>query len=153
GTTATQTLVAGEAPLANVGAAAMTGAIAEGLDAVYIQATVNVPPLSMFTRPDLKVPDELRGARVGITRFGSSSDVVGRLLLPRWGLDPERDVAMLQLGGVAEASAAPQNGALDAAVLSDPNSLQATKLGYPVAADAGELNIPYMHLGTVVPRK
>jgi ABC-type amino acid transport substrate-binding protein len=107
----------------------------------------------MFTRPDLRVPDELRGARVGVTRFGSSTDVVGRLLLRRWGLDPERDVAMLQLGGVPEMFGALQNGALDAAVLSDPNSLQAAKQGYPVAADAGELSIPYMHLGTVVTRK
>jgi NitT/TauT family transport system substrate-binding protein len=152
GTVATQTLVAGEAPLANVGAAAVIGALVEGFDGLFVQATVQVPPLAMFTRPDLNVPDGLRGARIGVTRFGSSTDVVGRLLLRRWDLDADRDVALLQLGGVQELLAGLQSGAVDAAVLSDPTSLAATKLGYRLAADGAALNIPYMHLGTVVPR-
>ncbi|HLH22143.1 MAG TPA: ABC transporter substrate-binding protein [Chloroflexota bacterium] len=152
GTTATQTLVAGEAPLANVGAAAVIGAMVGGFDGLYVQATVQVPPLALFTQPNLNAPDGLRGARVGVTRFGSSTDVVGRRLLRRWDLDPERDVAMLQLGGVPELLAGLQSGAVDAAVLSDPTSLAAAKLGFRQAADGATLNIPYMHLGTVVPR-
>jgi NitT/TauT family transport system substrate-binding protein len=152
GTTATQTLVSGDAPIAVVAAAAVAGAIVEGFDGVFVQATVNVPPLTLFTRSDLQVPEGLRGARLGVTRFGSSTDVVGRLLLRRWGLEPERDVPILQLGGVPELLTALQSGALDGAVLSDPTSLQAAKLGFRAAADAAELNIPYLHLGTVVSR-
>jgi NitT/TauT family transport system substrate-binding protein len=152
GTAATQALVAGEAPLANVAAAAVINAMVEGFDAAFVQATVQVPPLTLFTRPDLRAPEELRGARLGVTRFGSSTDVVGRMLLRRWGLEPERDVALLQLGSVPELLAALQSGAVDAAVLSDPTSLRAAKLGFRVAADAAELQIPYLHLGTVVPR-
>src|SRR5579884_3221912 len=152
GTAATQALVAGESPLANVAAAAVISAMVEGFDAAFVQATVQVPPLTLFTRPDLRAPEELRGARLGVTRFGSSTDVVGRMLLRRWGLEPERDIALLQLGSVPELLAALQSGAVDAAVLSDPTSLRAAKLGFRVAADAAELQIPYLHLGTVVPR-
>jgi ABC-type nitrate/sulfonate/bicarbonate transport system substrate-binding protein len=45
-----------------------------------------------------------------------------------------------------------ETGAADAAVLSDPTSLRAAKLGYKLLADAADMNIPYMHLGSVVPR-
>ena len=152
GTLATQTLVAGEAPLANIAAAAVLGAMVEGFDAAFVQATVNVSPQALFVRNDLAVPAGLRGGRVGITRFGSSTDVIARLLLGRWGLDPERDVTLLQVGSVPDVLAALQTGAVDAGMLADPTSLQAMKLGLRSAADAAELGIPYLHLGTVAPR-
>jgi NitT/TauT family transport system substrate-binding protein len=125
GTAATQALVAGESPLAN---------------------------RPFVTGERLAIPAGLRGGRMAVTRFGSSTDVVGRILLRGWGLEPERDVAVLQMGSVAEQLAAMETGAVDAGVLSDPTSLRASKLGYHQVVDAAELNIPYMHLGTVVPR-
>ncbi len=152
GTAMAQALVAGEAPLAHVGAAAIVGAVAQGFDAAFILGAVNVPPLALFTRPDLQTPDGLRGARLAVTRFGSSTDLVGRLLLRHWGLEPERDVAILQLGSVPEMLGALQSGAVDAAVLSDPTSLRAARLGFRNAAEAADLNIPYLHAGTVAPR-
>ncbi len=152
GTAATQALVAGEAPLANVGAAAVAGALVEGFDGVFVHAVVQVPPLAIFTREGIATPDALRGARLAVTRYGSSTDVVGRIVLRGWGLEPERDVAVVQMGSVAEQLAALESGAADAAVLSDPTSLRAARLGYRQLVDAAELNIPYMHLGTVVPR-
>jgi NitT/TauT family transport system substrate-binding protein len=152
GTTAAQALVSGEAPLGHLGAAALVGPVAEGLDLAIFQATAQVPPLTLFTRDDLALPDGLRGGRVGVTRFGSSTDVVGRLLLRRWGLEPERDATLLQLGSVPEMVGALQSGAVDAAVLSDPSSFRAARLGFRAAADAGELNIPYLHLGTAATR-
>ncbi len=152
GTAATQALVAGESPLANVGAAAVLGAMVEGFDGVFVQAVVQVPPLAIFSRDAVATPEDLRGGRLAVTRFGSSTDVVGRILLRGWGLEPERDVAVLQMGSVSEQLAALERGAADAAVLSDPTSLRAAKLGYRQLVDAAELGIPYMHLGTVVPR-
>jgi NitT/TauT family transport system substrate-binding protein len=152
GTAATQALVAGESPFANVAAAAVIGAIVEGFDAVFVQAVVQVPPLTLFSRDVLAVPDGLRGTRLAVTRFGSSTDIVGRMILRGWGLEPERDVAVLQMGSVAEQLAALESGAADVAVLSDPTSLRAARLGYHALVDAAELNLPYMHLGTVVPR-
>ena len=152
GTAATQALVAGESPFANVAAAAVIGAMVEGFDAVFVQAVVQVPPLTLFAREALAVPDGLRGTRLAVTRFGSSTDIVGRMILRGWGLEPERDVAVLQMGSVAEQLAALESGAADVTVLSDPTSLRAARLGYTALVDAAELNLPYMHLGTVVPR-
>jgi NitT/TauT family transport system substrate-binding protein len=152
GTAMAQALVAGEAPLAHVGAASIVGPVAEGFEAAFILGAVNVPPLALFTRPDLQTPEGLRGARLAVTRFGSSTDVVGRMLLRRWNLEPERDVTVLQLGSVPEMLGALQTGAVDAAVLSDPTSLRAARLGYRNAADAAEMNVPYLHAGTVAPR-
>jgi len=152
GTATVQALVSGEAPLAHIAAAGLVGAVAEGFDAAFFQVTAAVPPLTLFTREEVLVPDGLRGARVGVTRFGSATDVVGRLVVRRWGLDPERDLVWLQFGGVPEILGGLQAGAIDAAVLSDPTSLRAAKLGYRAIADAGELGIPFLHLGTAAPR-
>ena len=152
GTATVQALVSGEAPLAHIAAAGLVGAVAEGFDAAFFQTTAAVPPLTIFTRDEVPVPDGLRSARIGVTRFGSATDVVGRLVVRRWGLDPERDLVWLQFGGVPEILGGLQAGAIDAAVLSDPTSLRATKLGYRAVADAGEIGIPFLHLGTAAPR-
>ncbi len=62
----------------------------------------------------------LKGKKVGISRLGGASDFSIRYALTHWGLVPERDVALIQVGGEPEEVLALQNKAVDAVILSEP---------------------------------
>src|SRR5690242_20268299 len=85
---------------------------------------------------------ELRGKRIGITRYGAVSDTIARAYLPTVGLQPERDVTLLQMGGYPEIVAALESGAVDAGVISPPNVFHARRNGMQSLADLGELDLP-----------
>src|SRR5919106_375341 len=98
----TQALVAGEVQFISTAAAASIPAAVAGADIVILAGASNVSPLEIFSKPDIKQPEQLRGRRLGITTFGSSTDAAARFALPKWGLRLGADVVLLQLGGEAQ---------------------------------------------------
>ena len=96
--------------------------------------------------PELKKPEMLKGKKVGISRLGGASDFSIRYALTRWGLVPDKDVAIIQLGGEQEEFLALQNKAVDAVVLSEPFATLAKRQGAAVVADLSQLGVAYsMH--------
>ena len=78
----------------------MLNAVTAGvLDGKLITVYVNRFPFAFVARSEIKSPEELRGKRLAISRFGSSSDVTTRMLLKYWNLDPDKDVRILQVAG------------------------------------------------------
>ena len=59
----------------------------------------------------------MKGKKVGISRLGGASDFSIRYALTHWGLVPEKDVALIQVGGEPEEVLALQNKAVDAVIL------------------------------------
>jgi NitT/TauT family transport system substrate-binding protein len=100
-----------------------------GADLVFIGGIVNVPAFYVMAAPEIKSIEELRGATVGVTRFGSSSDFAMRYVLQKHGLRPEKDVTLLQLGGMLELATALSKRLVAAATLSSPADLRARKSG------------------------
>ena len=143
--TVVQGMVAGEIDLAHVAAAAVIEATGAGADLAILAATMRLPLFRLMAIPALKSPADLRGKRVGVTRFGSSSDFLVRWALTnKWGLAPDRDVPLIQVGGMPELLAAAKAGALDAAVLSTPDDLRAEELGWREIADFSTMGLDYM---------
>jgi NitT/TauT family transport system substrate-binding protein len=122
-------LLGGSAPLIHAGAPAAFAANAAGSNVILIGATGSVSPFHLMARPEIKQPADLKGKKAGISTFGSSSDQMIRLALKHFGLEPNRDVAILPMGGQPEAFAAMQSGGVHAAALTHPLYLQAAKLG------------------------
>lgn len=87
--------------------------------------------------------DVKRIKSLAISRFASSADFVGRVLLERAGLKPDVDVAFLQFGNQSNRLAAIEAGRADAAIVTPPMTLQARKLGFPLLLDGSKLGIPY----------
>jgi ABC-type nitrate/sulfonate/bicarbonate transport system substrate-binding protein len=79
---------------------------------------------------------------VGVSRHGASSDVAGREALRRQGLEPGRDVAILQTGGNPESVAALQTGAVQGIVVGPPLGLEARRLGLHLLIDITSLRLP-----------
>ena len=94
----TRALIAGEVQFISTAASASIPAAVAGADVVILAGSSNVSPLEIFSKPDIKRPEQLRGKRLGITTFGSSTDAAARFALPRWGLKSGTDVVLLQLG-------------------------------------------------------
>ena len=122
-------MLAGDAQITVTGGAAVVSANLSGADLVFIGGIVNVPAFYVMAAPEIKSIEELRGATVGVTRFGSSSDFAMRYVLQKHGLRPEKDVTLLQLGGMLELATALSKRLVAAATLSSPADLRARKSG------------------------
>ena len=91
---------------------------------------------------------ELKGKRIAIGTFGAAADIALRVVLRQEGLDPERDVIRLQMGGGDSRFAALVGGTVDATILNFPFNLQAEKLGFNVLLWLGErLEMPLSGVG------
>src|SRR3989454_11707243 len=100
GATMAQAMVGGDIDIADSDVPAMLNAVTAGvLDGKLITVYVNRFPFSFVVRNEIKAPEELKGRRLAISRFGSSSDVTTRMLLKFWRLDPDKDVGIVQIAG------------------------------------------------------
>jgi NitT/TauT family transport system substrate-binding protein len=109
-----------------VGMVAGVGVInsaAAGADLVSVACWVNVLDYELVTQPSIKSAEGLKGKTVGISRFGSVTDVAARAFLTELKLRPGEDVLIRQIGGSAERAAAFKQGAV-AAFLSSTGSIQ-----------------------------
>ncbi len=115
-----------------------------GGDMVIIAGTINHLPYQIVARREFKTPASLKGKRIAISRFGSSSEWLVRLGLAKMGLDSDKDVIIVQLGGQGARLAALQSNAAQATLLAPPISTNAVqKLGMHQLADLADLDIAY----------
>ena len=145
-------MLGGSAPVIQAGASAALAATGAGGSVVIIAATGNVSPFHLMARPEIKQAADLKGKRAGITTFGSTSDQVVRLALKQFGLEPNKDVAMLTFGAQPEAFAALQSGAVQVVPLSYPLYPKAAKLGMRELVRISELGFEDIN-GTVITTK
>ena len=106
------------------------------------------PDYFLAARKEFKSLKDLKGKRIAIGTFGAAADIALRVVLRQDGLDPERDVIRLQMGGGDSRFAALVGGTVDATVLNFPFNLQAEKLGFNVLLWLGErLEMPLSGVG------
>ncbi len=106
------------------------------------------PDYFLAAKKEYKSLKDLRGKRIAIGTFGAAADIALRVVLRQEGLDPERDVVRLQMGGGDSRFAALVGGTVDATILNFPFNLQAEKLGFNVLLWLGErLEMPLSGVG------
>jgi len=147
---AVQAALAGEIQFLTSGGVANINANVTGADFTGLTATLNTFAFKILATPELKKFEQLKGKKVGISRLGGASDFSVRYALTHWGLVPEKDVALIQIGGEPEELLALHNKAVDAVILSEPFATAATRAGASVLADLSQLGVKYtMHgIGT-----
>jgi NitT/TauT family transport system substrate-binding protein len=149
---AMQALLAGEVAVAQSVTDACVSANLSGADTVFIGAILDKPLYSFIVNSKIKTPQDLKGKRVGVTRFGSTPDALARSTLKMWGLDPATDVTLIQLNEMGLLVQGLVNGVIDAAPISLPSNIRAKNLGFTELLDLTKLNKTYI-TGTVVTRK
>jgi NitT/TauT family transport system substrate-binding protein len=99
--------------------------------------------MKLSAHPGIHGPADLKGKSIAVTRFGSLTDLLVRPLLASWGLDPKKDVTLLQIGSQRDIATAISLKRVDAGVLSFPTSYYAEKTGlktlYDFAESGGEI--------------
>ncbi|MGH7888051.1 MAG: ABC transporter substrate-binding protein [Candidatus Binatia bacterium] len=142
-----QAMLAGQAHAGQNGIAETMVAILRGGDVRMLGVTSKIFPYSMIVGKNVKTAKDLVGGTLAVNRVGDVSAIASQVALRRLGLNPDKDVTMLQVGGSPQRLAALQSGAVQAAALDFMSGLRLTKLGYTVLAQVS-LNYPY--LGPVV---
>ncbi len=145
GSKTVQALLAGDVPIAQVGGSAVIQSRVEGSDAVIIAGAFNTLNFKLVTSPEITDVKQLKGKTLGTSRFGSSNDFGARFMLEHFGLTPDKDVAILQIGAEPARFAALKAGAIQATLVEVPTTLTAKKLGFNIIADLGELGLEYQH--------
>jgi NitT/TauT family transport system substrate-binding protein len=144
GSRAAQVLVAGDVPIAQIGGSAAVVARLRGADATLVAGVLNVLAYSLVVHPDIKRPEDLRGKRLAISRYGSNSDYATRKILLKWGLRPDKDVAIIQIpGGQPTRLAAVQNGQVAGLVAQPPVTGLARKAKLRVLAQPSDFGSAY----------
>ena len=143
GTLLTQALLSGDVHVGFPNGGQVIAAIAKGADLTMIGVAVSKMIFSLMAPPKVTAAADLKGKKIGVTRFGSSTDVSVRYALRKHGLNPDKEVVIMQMGSVPNIMAALQNGAIDAGILSPPTHWQAEKLGFKEIINITDLNIAY----------
>jgi NitT/TauT family transport system substrate-binding protein len=124
------------------GSAAVSSNLA-GADVVIIASLLNTFPYSLISLPEIKKVDQLVGGKIAISRFGSATDVSVRMALAKVGLNPDKDMTILQIGTQTARFAALQSKNVQATIITPPFTLTARKLGYNTLIDMAQMNIPF----------
>ncbi len=144
-------LLSGEVPLVISSGVHVVSAGLAGGDTVIVAGGLGTVDLSLWTREALD-PAGLRGRRIGVSTFGDAPDFAARFALRRWGLDPNRDVEILQTGQPPERLTALQAGAVDATILQPPLTTLARRAGFYQLAQIADLGLEYQHTCVVTTR-
>jgi NitT/TauT family transport system substrate-binding protein len=143
GSVSLRALIAKELDISSLSGSGLVQAALQGADTVLIASLINGFVFKVFTVPEISTPAQLKGKKLGVSRYGATSDFAVRLALKKWGLNPDRDVNILQIGTTQDTVRAMQAGMLDAGVTTGTASLIARKAGFRELADLADLGLDY----------
>ena len=103
----------------------------------------------LIARPEYKTIRDLKGKTLAVSNYGATSDVAARMMMKHGGVDPEKELKIIQLGGERGRYAALKEGIVDVAVLSPPTDTDAQRNGFRVLSRFYELyKLPFTGVGT-----
>ena len=149
GSRGVQVLLSGEIQGMHVGLAPVVQANKEGADLRAIASTSNTIPITIFTKPAIKAAAELKGTNIGISTFGSETDIAVSLALKKVGLT-RQDVTVSQIGGSSQRLGALIAGRIDAAPLLEPGITLAKDKGFNAIIDLAAEKTPWIFDAVVV---
>ena len=143
GSVSLRALIAKDLQISSLSGSGLVQAALQGADTVLIAALINGFVFKVYSVPEISTPAQLKGKKLGVSRYGATSDFAVRLALKKWGLNPERDVNILQIGTSQDTVRALQAKMLDAGVTSGTSSLVARKAGFRELGDLADLGLDY----------
>jgi NitT/TauT family transport system substrate-binding protein len=129
--------------LAGGGSSGITAQLQGYTDMALFGNVIQTFLFSVMVQPSIANVNQLRGKKMGVTRFGGTLDFAARYYLKRNGLDPAKDVSFVQIGAMPDIALAVVTGAIESGVIGIPQNLQAKKLGLRELADLSESGARY----------
>jgi len=143
GSLITLAIITGDLRFSGVGAESVVAARAAGGDVVLLACPIDADPVYLITRPEIKSAAELKGQASAVTRYGSTTHFYLRAALKHVGLNPDKDMTILQLGAGPEMVAALDVRRIAAAALTTRYALPFLQRGWPVLVDLSTTDLIY----------
>lgn len=143
GSLITLAIITGDLPFSGVGAESVIAARAAGGDVVLLACPINADPVYLITRPEIKSAADLKGQGTAVTRYGSTTHFYLRAALRHVGLNPDKDMIILQLGAGPEMVAALDAGRIAAAALTTRYAAPFLQRNWPVLVDLSTTDLVY----------
>ena len=144
-----QAMVGKEISIAQIGGTAVVDARLAGADLVYLVSVIDTMVASIYSLPAVTKIEDLRGKKIGVTRFGAITDFFARYALKTKGLAADRDVGIVQTNDLPNTLSSLKIGAIQAGVVVAPVTLQARKLGFRELVDMTKIGGPFPFNGVV----
>jgi len=145
---ATMALVSGDVDYTTL-IGSVIGANLKGAKLKMIACSQDRTPLALVGQPELKSVKDLKGKTIAVGSYGSTPDIVARMVVKHFGLDPETDIKVLALGTDAARLAALKEGVVDVIIVAPPVDFEGQKMGFNIIIRAGDVfRFPYNGLGT-----
>ena len=147
---ATMALVSGDIDYSTL-IGSVIGANLKGAKLKMIACSQDRTPLSLVGKAAIKSVTELKGKTIGVGSYGSTPDIIARMVVKHYGVDPETEIKMLALGSDSARLTALKEGVVDAIIVAPPVDFEGKKMGFNILSRAGDiLRFPYNGLGTSV---
>jgi NitT/TauT family transport system substrate-binding protein len=130
--------VAGQLDFSTISGLVYLQASVEGADLIQVASSLDNQLMKLMVHSSISKPEDLRGKTIAVTRFGSLTDLLLRPVLKNWGIDPQKDVNLIQIGRMPDMATAISQKRVEAGVISFPTSLHAEKMGVKTLFDFTE---------------
>ncbi len=135
-------MLSGQVQIAQLGGSEVVSAAANGGDLVIVANLVPVFPYVLMTPSSIATIADLKGKKVGVSKVGGSADIATRVALTKNGLDPSKDVTIVETGSAANRVAALRTGALQGGVSQPPESTTLQQQGFHSVYDLARQKLP-----------
>lgn len=135
-------LVSGDIRMAILGPVTPLRAAAQGTDIRFIGGVTERESASLMADPKIASAAALKGTRLAIDRLGDTSDFRARKVLEALGLEPQKDVTLLQAGGQTARFAALKAGHAQSTIVDPPLTLVGRKMGFREIVKLTQLDFP-----------
>jgi NitT/TauT family transport system substrate-binding protein len=112
---------------------------ARGAEVKVIFYGLDRPMYFLLSRDDVESVKQLKGKKVAISRYGGTSDLSARLVLQHFGVNPDGEAAILQIGSESSRIAALKSKSVDAAIVTVPNIIKLRGHGFNELAYVGDI--------------
>ena len=142
-------LISGGIDIAPIATPTVINANLAGSDMQILAHTLPGVVHALMVKPQIKRVEDLKGKKIAVSSLGSLTDFLVRYIAKKKGLNPDRDVTLIQTGGDADRIVALSSGVVEGAALSHPAYGRARKLGFPMLWDsAKEVDYPWIEITT-----
>ncbi|HXK30466.1 MAG TPA: ABC transporter substrate-binding protein [Candidatus Binatia bacterium] len=148
-----QVHVSGQLDFASISSVVYLQASVEGADLIQIATSIDNQIMKLMVHPSISKPQDLKGKTLAVTRFGSLTDLLVRPALKNWGLEPLKDVKLIQIGRMPDIAIAISQRTVDGGVISFPTSVQAEKMNIKTLLDFAESGFELPATTVVVSRR
>ena len=142
-------LIGGSIDIAPIATPTVINADLAGADMAILAHTMPGVVHALMVKPEIKRVEDLKGKKIAVSTLGSLTDFLVRYIAKKKGLNPDRDLTLIQTGGDSDRIVALKAGVVDGAAMGHPGYGMAQKLGFSMLWDsAKEVDYPWMEITT-----